>query len=311
MTATPAPPREFAPGSMVLANVLRRRLCVGVGSEDGGGTGNGDLEVLRVISEDSGANTWTLQRIDLDGNLAGEPIDGFTLEELTGTDFNTGDSVLTSVSRLKLFVLSGLGGDSGGTLDHNELNNRDLADQHPIAAVTGLTLALAGKLSTGSILPVSVPITGGYFADTQVPVPPGQPGPTALNPRLQLRFRLYSDMNYSMLIGSTFLTTSTNFRNQCRVLDRTTGAASAFPSTGIQAWREYVLNDWSAMELRDFGLTGSIISVNIPGMVATGMLTTTVTPRTWSAQLYDPDETPAGPGGMWSFGVVPSSGYNP
>ena len=33
-------------------------------------------------------------------------------------------------------------GSSGGTYDHNELTNRDLANQHPISAITGLQESL-------------------------------------------------------------------------------------------------------------------------------------------------------------------------
>lgn len=41
---------------------------------------------------------------------------------------------------------------SGGTSDHQKLSNRDAADQHPIAAITGLEAALAGKQPTGNYL---------------------------------------------------------------------------------------------------------------------------------------------------------------
>lgn len=44
------------------------------------------------------------------------------------------------------------GGGAGGTSDHQKLSNRDAADQHPIAAITGLEAALAGKQPTGNYL---------------------------------------------------------------------------------------------------------------------------------------------------------------
>lgn len=44
------------------------------------------------------------------------------------------------------------GGGAGGTSDHKKLSNRDAADQHPIAAITGLEAALAGKQPTGNYL---------------------------------------------------------------------------------------------------------------------------------------------------------------
>lgn len=44
------------------------------------------------------------------------------------------------------------GGGAGGTSDHQKLSNRDAADQHPIAAITGLEAALAGKQPAGSYL---------------------------------------------------------------------------------------------------------------------------------------------------------------
>ena len=44
------------------------------------------------------------------------------------------------------------GGGAGGTNDHSKLSNRDAADQHPIGAITGLEVALAGKQPVGSYL---------------------------------------------------------------------------------------------------------------------------------------------------------------
>lgn len=43
-------------------------------------------------------------------------------------------------------------GGTGGTSDHRKLSNRDAADQHPIAAITGLEAAMAGKQPTGNYL---------------------------------------------------------------------------------------------------------------------------------------------------------------
>lgn len=40
----------------------------------------------------------------------------------------------------------------GGTADHAKLQNRDAADQHPMSAITGLVVALAGKQPTGDYL---------------------------------------------------------------------------------------------------------------------------------------------------------------
>ena len=42
---------------------------------------------------------------------------------------------------------SGGGGGEGGTSDHRQLTNRDAANQHPLAAITGLSDALDGKVS--------------------------------------------------------------------------------------------------------------------------------------------------------------------
>lgn len=41
-----------------------------------------------------------------------------------------------------------IAGGGGGTDDHSVLTNRDIADQHPIASITGLTSALSGKANT-------------------------------------------------------------------------------------------------------------------------------------------------------------------
>jgi hypothetical protein len=43
---------------------------------------------------------------------------------------------------------------SGGTNDHNRLTNRDLADQHPIAAITDLQELLDSKLDSETALPL-------------------------------------------------------------------------------------------------------------------------------------------------------------
>ena len=40
----------------------------------------------------------------------------------------------------------------GGTTDHSKLINRDVADQHPMSAITGLEDALSGKQPTGNYL---------------------------------------------------------------------------------------------------------------------------------------------------------------
>lgn len=49
---------------------------------------------------------------------------------------------------LALKILGGGGG--GGTSDHSQLTNRDISDQHPISAVTGLQDALDGKQPSGN-----------------------------------------------------------------------------------------------------------------------------------------------------------------
>ena len=43
-------------------------------------------------------------------------------------------------------------GGGGGTSDHSKLKNRDAEDQHPMSAITGLEVALAGKQTTGDYL---------------------------------------------------------------------------------------------------------------------------------------------------------------
>lgn len=45
-------------------------------------------------------------------------------------------------------VTTGSGGGGGGVTDHNALTGRSDPDQHPIGAVTGLQVALDGKVST-------------------------------------------------------------------------------------------------------------------------------------------------------------------
>lgn len=43
-------------------------------------------------------------------------------------------------------AIIGTGGTGGGTTDHTQLSNRDAANQHPLAAIAGLVVALSGKL---------------------------------------------------------------------------------------------------------------------------------------------------------------------
>lgn len=42
----------------------------------------------------------------------------------------------------------------GGVSDHNRLTNRDLADQHPISAITNLQTVLDGKLDSETAMPI-------------------------------------------------------------------------------------------------------------------------------------------------------------
>ena len=44
------------------------------------------------------------------------------------------------------------GGGGSGTTDHSKLINRDVADQHPMSAITGLEEALEGKQAAGNYL---------------------------------------------------------------------------------------------------------------------------------------------------------------
>ena len=50
--------------------------------------------------------------------------------------------------------ISGKLTSGGGTNDHNRLTNRDIEDQHPIEAITGLAEALDSKLDSETALPL-------------------------------------------------------------------------------------------------------------------------------------------------------------
>lgn len=42
-------------------------------------------------------------------------------------------------------------GSSGGTTDHAKLKNRDASDQHPISAITDLSITLNQKMNEGEV----------------------------------------------------------------------------------------------------------------------------------------------------------------
>lgn len=46
-------------------------------------------------------------------------------------------------------------GGSGGTADHSALINRDIAEQHPISAISDLQNTLDGKISTEDLKAIS------------------------------------------------------------------------------------------------------------------------------------------------------------
>lgn len=57
------------------------------------------------------------------------------------------DWIIQKIIELEQKINSGGG---GGTTDHTQLINRDAANQHPIASITGLATALAGKQPAGN-----------------------------------------------------------------------------------------------------------------------------------------------------------------
>jgi len=57
-----------------------------------------------------------------------------------------------------------VGGSGGGTNDHNVLINRNIADQHPISAVTGLQTALDGKITQANADLRYLQLTGGTLS---------------------------------------------------------------------------------------------------------------------------------------------------
>ena len=68
------------------------------------------------------------------------------LEELETSDKSSLVAAINEVYRTG-------GGGSGeqGTIDHNKLINRDLANQHPISAIEGLTESLNNKLDKSNL----------------------------------------------------------------------------------------------------------------------------------------------------------------
>jgi hypothetical protein len=77
------------------------------------------------------------------------------------------DAAVTADKIRELKAMIGSGG-SGGTTDHAALVNRSNADQHPIAAITGLETALAGK-AAGSHTHDASAITLGTMAQARLP----------------------------------------------------------------------------------------------------------------------------------------------
>lgn len=69
---------------------------------------------------------------------------GDTLVDLTG-DTITSDALLKGTTAHDAAGNQITGTAVGGTLDHTQLINRDVADQHPMEAITGLSATLSGK----------------------------------------------------------------------------------------------------------------------------------------------------------------------
>lgn len=71
----------------------------------------------------------------------------YRLKDLAGNklrDHETAAAVNALNDAVKAIADEGVG-SGGGTMNHASLNNRDVADQHPMSAITGLDTALAGK----------------------------------------------------------------------------------------------------------------------------------------------------------------------
>lgn len=97
-------------------------------------------EILRSLTEDEiaeppddPAKTWYMEIRQEIGNL-----DDLETEDKTNL-----------VSAINEAAQSGGG---GGTSDHTQLSNRDVADQHPMSAITGLEKALESKQPSGAYL---------------------------------------------------------------------------------------------------------------------------------------------------------------
>ena len=160
----------------------------------------------------------------------------------------------------------------------------------------GAVREMSGREWPYAPLPVMIPVKGGAFADND-----------QIKPRLHLHIRFFRDPGCTDAIRD-FHTTVARFRRHCRLLDKSTGLATAFPPKGIQAWREYVQNRHALPELREFGALGSRVLVLVPNMLRAGLLREV--PAAWSAAFIDHDAAPvesvADASGNWEFGVVPT-----
>lgn len=91
-----------------------------------------------------------LSRVDADGETI-EEIEPNILEQILGEIANKQD-VLVAGANIEIDpetnTISASGGGGGGTGDHAQLINRSSNDQHPMSAITGLVLALAGKATS-------------------------------------------------------------------------------------------------------------------------------------------------------------------
>jgi len=143
-------------------------------------------------------------------------------------------------------------------------------------------------------LPVIVPVQGGAFADNE-----------QIKPRLHLHIRFFRDLAYTDAIKD-FHTTSTRFRQFCRLLNKNTGLPERFPPDGLQAWREYAQNSYGLPEVREFGALGSRVLVLVPNLARARLLPEV--PAAWAATFIDHDAEPAG-GGAWEFGVVAAGNH--
>jgi len=219
--------------------------------------------------------------------------------------FRDGDVVI--YDRLSGRVLrSVIGGVGGGTVGVGITNPATWDELGGVLASNDIFVAPDGRMSVNwenspsgvESAPVVIPITSGLISPGEQPDPPPE---NIEQPEYKVHFRIRffasAAFNVNQMIERR--TTTPAHRDGVKILNSKTGTLENFDENGIEAYREYQLNEFSQLELRDAGYLGSFVMVNTSGIAP-------ATP--FAAQFYDANysEIDIAKEEGWIFGFVPA-----